>query len=141
MEPTTDRSRERLIIGAGGLLLLVSLFLPWSSVGGTSQTGWEMFSSTDIYLLIVACVAMLAALTGGRIGLFRPDVSINGAADILSVVASILLVWLLAFDWDDGASRDVGVWLALVAAVAVMGAAGDYRPLRGGAPWFARLDR
>ena len=136
MEPTD--SRRQLIVGAGGALLLVSLFLPWAKAGGESATGWEMSTTTDIYLLIAALIAIVAAVTGGHIGLFRPDVSLMGAADILNVIASVLLVWLLFFDFPDGLDRGVGAFLALAgAAVAACGAA-DWRPLKG-APTFPRL--
>ena len=136
---TSDRGRERLIIGAGGLLLLVALFLPWASVGGVDRSGFELFAMADLYLLIVALIALVAALTGGRIGLFRPDVSFNGAADMLAVIATVLLVWFLAFDFPEGAGREVGAFLALIGAAVAAGGAGDYRVLRG-APTFPRLD-
>lgn len=136
MEPTD--SRRQLIVGVGGVLLLVSLFLPWAKAGGESATGWELSTTTDIYLLIAALTAIVAAATGGHIGLFRPDVSLMGAADILNVIASVLLVWLLLFDFPDGIDRGVGAFLALAgAAVAALGAA-DWRPLKG-APLFPRL--
>jgi drug/metabolite transporter (DMT)-like permease len=89
--------------------------------------------------LIVGLVAIAAALTWGRYGLFRPDLSMNGAADLLGLVATILLVWLILFDFPSGASREVGVFLALVAAIAIAGGVGDYRTLRG-APLFPRID-
>ena len=136
MEPTG--TRRQLIVGVGGALLFISLFLPWEKAGGASVTGWQASTTTDIYLAIAALIAMLAAVTGGHIGLFRPDVSLMGAADILNVIASLLLVWLLVFDFPDGADRGIGAILALVgAAVAACGAA-DWRPLKG-APVFPRL--
>ncbi len=42
-----------------------------------------------------------------------------------------------AFDFPEGASREIGVFLALIGAMAVAGGAGDYAPLRG-APWFPK---
>ena len=136
MEPTDKR--RQLIVGAGGALLLVSLFLPWAKAGGESATGWEMSTTTDVYLLIAALVAIVAAVTGGHVGLFRPDVSLMGAADLLNVTASVLLVWLLFFDFPDGLDREAGAFLALAgAAIAACGAA-DWRPLKG-APMFPRL--
>lgn len=128
----------RLIVGAGGATLLVSLFLPWADAGGTTRSGWELWTGADVVLLLVAIVAVTAALSGGRIGLFRPDLSLNGAADLLGVVGTLLVVWLAFFDFPADASRGAGVFLALAGVVAVMGGAGDYRVLRG-APAFPRL--
>lgn len=122
----------QLIAGAGGALLIASLFLPWADVEGVDRSGWELWTMADVFLLIAGLTALGAAITGGRIGLFRPDLSLNGATDLLGVVATVLLTWLIAFDFPEGASREIGVYLALIAAIAIMGGAGDYRVLRGG---------
>lgn len=129
----------QLITGAGGVLLIVSLLLPWAETGGTSRTGFELLTIGDVFLLIVGLVAIAAALTWGRYGLFRPDLSLNGAADLLGVVATILLAWLILFDFPSGANREVGVFLALIAATAIAGGVRDYSTLRG-APLFPRID-
>jgi uncharacterized membrane protein len=128
----------QLIAGAGGLLLIVSLFLPWAGTAEANRTGFELLTMTDVFLLIVGLVAIGAALTWGRYGLFRADVSANGAADLLGVVATILVVYLL-LDFPPGAGREIGVFLALVATIAIAGGAGDYSTLRG-APLFPRID-
>ena len=120
----------QLIAGAGGVLLIVSLFLPWVEAQGTSQSGWEFSTMSDLFFLIAGLVAIAAAITGGRIGLFRPDVSVNGAADTLGVVATVLLAWLLIFDLPNGASAEIGLFLALAGAIAIMGGAGDYSMFR-----------
>jgi fumarate reductase subunit D len=138
----TSRATEvgRAIAAVGGVLLIVSLFLPWASVDGTNKSGFELLTIADVFLLIVALVALWAALTWGRFGLFRPDVSVNGAADLLAVVASIVLVWFVVFDFPSGAHRGVGAFLALVATIAVAGGTGDYGVLRGAA-LFPRIDQ
>ena len=132
----SGRGPLRLAIGGGGALLIGSLFMPWA--GGRS--GWELFTTTDVYFLIVGVVALAAAITGGRWGLFRADVSLNGAADLLGIVAIVLIAWLLIFDFPDGSSRGAGVFVALAASMLISGAAGDYGVMRG-ASWFPRLDR
>ncbi len=66
----------------------------------------------DVFFLIVGLVAIGMALTGGRLGLFRPDLSLSGAADLLGLVATVLLTWLVTFDFPEGASREIGVFLA-----------------------------
>jgi hypothetical protein len=129
----------QLITGAGGVLLIVSLFLPWAGAEETHQTGFELLTIGDVFLLIVGLVAIAAALTWERYGLFRPDLSLNGAADLLGVVATILLVWLTIFDFPSGDSRETGVFLGLAAAIAIACGVGDYSTLRG-APLFPRID-
>jgi hypothetical protein len=118
----------RLLAGCGGALLIGSLFMPWSdSAAGVSQSGWEALTAFDGLLLITALLGLAAALTGGRFGFFRPDLSLNATADIVAVIAATLLAWLLAFDWPSGVSRQAGVWLALVATAAIATGAGDFR--------------
>ena len=136
---STKRGLGHLICGVGGALLIVSLFLPWGSVGDVDRSGWEFWTMADIFLLICGVVAVTAAITGGRFGVFRPDMSLNGAADLLGVVATILLAWLVLFDFPEGAGREIGVYLALISAIAVMGGAGDYGTLRG-EPLFPPTD-
>lgn len=134
---STKYGLGQLICGTGGALLIVSLFLPWASAGDVDLSGWELWTMADVLLLIVGVVAIGAASTGGRFGLFRPDMSLNGAADLLGVVATVLLAWLILFDFPSGASREIGVFLALIGAMAVAGGAGDYATLRG-APLFPK---
>jgi len=129
----------QLITGAGGALLIVSLFLPWVDAAKADQTGFELLTMGDVFLLIAGLVAIGAALTWGRFGLFRPDLSLTGAADLLGVVATIVVAWLILSDFPPDASREIGVYLALVATIAIAGGAGDYSTLRG-APLFPRID-
>jgi hypothetical protein len=132
---STKHGLGQLICGLGGALLIASLFLPWASAADVEQDAWELWTMSDVFLLVVGLVAVGAAVTGGRFGVFRPDLSLNGAADLLGIVATILIAWLILFDFPSGASREIGVFLALIAAMAVAGGAGDYRTLRG-APLF-----
>jgi hypothetical protein len=129
------RAPLRLAIGGGGILLIGSLFLPWAD----GLSGWELLTTADVFFLIVGIVALAAAITGGRVGVFRPDVSLDGAADLFSLAAIVLIAWRAIFDFPAGASRGVGIFVALGAAAAIAAAAGDYRVLRG-ASWFPRLD-
>ena len=118
----------RLLAGAGGALLIVSLFLPWAdSLDGASRNGWELSRTTDVFLVIVGVLGIAAGTTGGRFGFFRPDLSLNATADILGVVATIVLGWLILFDFPSGAGREAGVYLALVAGFAISCGAGDFR--------------
>lgn len=118
----------RLLAGAGGVLLLVSLFLPWADNSiGASRNGWELAATSDVLFVIVGVCGIAAAITGGGFGFFRPDVSLNGATDILGVAAAIVLGWLILFDFPSDASRAIGVYVALLGALAIACGAGDFR--------------
>jgi hypothetical protein len=126
---TINPGLGRVIAGAGGLLLLVSLFLPWADhAGGASQSGWEASGSSDVLFVIAALLGLAAAITGGRIAFFRPDVSLNGAADMIAVAATTVLAWLLLADFPAGAARGAGIYLGLAGAAAIACGAGDFRP-------------
>jgi hypothetical protein len=124
------RARQgRLIAGVGGLMLFGFLFLPWFGEGGLNSTGWEGQSTTDIYLLITAMVAVAAALPSTR-ALLLPGVTMPGAAALLGGVGTVLLIWLSFIDFPSGADRKVGVYLALLAAIVIT--IGGYMSAQGG---------
>jgi hypothetical protein len=75
------------------------------------------------------------AITGGQYGIGRADVSLIGATDLLNTTAIVLLAWLI-FDFPEHATRQAGVYGALVLVTITGLAVADYRPLRR-APWFA----
>src|SRR3954463_6750126 len=117
MEPK-QVGQGRLIAGLGGLMLFAFLFLPWFSADSVNQSGWEGQSSTDIYMLITAMVAVAAALPGTR-AMLVPGVTMSGAATLLGGVATVLLIWLSFIDVPSGEGREVGIYLALVAALVI----------------------
>jgi hypothetical protein len=117
----------RWIAGCGGALLIAALFMPWSGSGGVRENGWDALSLSDVFFLITGVCGVVAAITGGRFGFFRRDLSWNGMTDILGVISAFLIGWLLLFDFPSGASREVGAYLALVGAAAVATGAGDFR--------------
>jgi hypothetical protein len=134
---TTRLSQGQLIAAGGGVLLFIFLFLPWFGAGEESLSGWEGQSSTDVYLLITATVAVATAINAGR-GVLIPGMSLNAATALLGAVGTILLLWLTVFDFPDGEDRKIGLYLSLlaVAAIAVGGylaardEAGPARPVR-----------
>lgn len=125
---TINPGLGRLLAGAGGALLIASLFLPWlENPGGGTRDGWEVLAATDVLLLVTGLLAVAAAITGGRFGFFRPDMSLNATADIFGVVSAIVVGSWLLFDVPSGASSEVGSYLALIAAIVVACGAGDFR--------------
>ena len=131
---TVNPALGRLLAGCGGVLLIASLFMPWSEVAGVTRTGWETVSVWDVFVFITGVCGIAAAITGGRFGFFRRDLSFNGMTDIFGVILGILIAWLILFDFPSGASREVGVYLALAGAAAVATGAGDFRVTS----WFPR---
>ena len=126
---------SRLVTGAGGALLIVSLFLPWAEVDGVAVTGWELWRTADVLFVFTGVMALGVAMSGGHFGLFRPDMSLRGAADLLGVASTLLIGWLILVEFPPDAGYEPGVFLALFLAFAISCGAADWRVLRG-APMF-----
>lgn len=124
---TINPALGRLLAAVGGALLIASLFMSWSETAGVTSNGWQTINTWDVFLAITGACGIAAAITGGRFGFFRPDLSFNGMTDIFGVIAGILIAWLILFDFPSDANREVGVYIALVGAVAVATGAGDFR--------------
>ena len=125
---------RRLIAGVGGAVLIASLFLTWAGVEGVHQTGWEFNAVAAVLFLVAGVFGIATAITGGQYGVGRPDLSLIAATDLLNTTSMLLLAWLI-FDFPEHATREPGVFGALISAAITAFAVADYRPLRG-APWF-----
>lgn len=136
---TTTPMYRRLIAGAGGASLIATLFLPWAAVGGIDRTGWEFNAVAAALFLAAGAFGIATAITGGQFGAGRPDLSLIAATDLLNTTSMLLLAWLIPFDFPEHATRQPGVFGALIASAATAFAVADYRPLRG-APWFPRME-
>ena len=123
---TINAGAGRLLAGLGGALLLASLFLSWSESGPEAQSGWKHLATWDVFLAITGVCGIVAAVTGGRFGFFRPDLSFNAMTDIFGVMASILIAWHV-FDFPSGADQQAGIYVALAGALVIATGAGDFR--------------
>lgn len=126
---------RRLIAGIGGAALILALFLPWASVQGVNRTGWEFNTVAAVLFLVAGVFGIATAITGGQYGVGRPDLSLIAATDLLNTTSMLLLAWLIPFDFPEQATRQPGIFGALISAAATAFAVADYRPLQG-APWF-----
>jgi hypothetical protein len=105
-----------IIVAAGALLLLVSLFLDWYGAG---VSAWDAFEVVDLLLAALAIAAIVAA-----VGALAPD---TGALDRrwLPVLVAAIVVLVVASIINPppaaaGASADIGAWIAFGAAIAML---------------------
>jgi hypothetical protein len=137
------------LTGLAGLALLVSLFLPWYGLSGHTVSGWESLTVIDVVLAIVGLGALaLPAVTAMQRTASVPQALTALVLPFALVAAVLALIRLLhtpdlagAFSgsgWttyaplDSSAggldpSREIGVWLAAAASIAVF--AFDYRSM------------
>ncbi|HWC28206.1 MAG TPA: hypothetical protein VG474_16570 [Solirubrobacteraceae bacterium] len=104
-----------LLVGAGAILLFVSLFLEWYQPG---IDAWEVFEVWDLVLAALAIAALV--VVASRLGYGPP----RPASWVLAAAIAALVIVLYAIldpppvvgglpDGDPG----TGLWLALVAAI------------------------
>jgi hypothetical protein len=123
-----------MIAAAGGVVLIISLFLDWIS-GVTLQyagvslssggaTAFDAFSAMDIIMLLIGIAAIaLAAISAS-------GASVNLPFDLALAIA---LLGVMTFGWVVGwdleiPNAGIGAWLALLAAAAI--AYGGFETMR-----------
>lgn len=124
---TSRLSRGQMIAAAGGGLLIISLFLHW----GAGQSAFDSFSVVDILMLIVGVAALVFGLA--------PAVGAAASMPPRSpwIVAALGIAVLgFAFGLELEVSGDVGVWLAVLASIAIA-----YGAYEAGSPAAARAPR
>jgi hypothetical protein len=101
--------------------MLISLFLPWYSAGGTDLTAWESMALDDVILAITAILAIAAAFVVGVPRLSSVSVAITSLAILPAVVCLVVTVYRLISPAPPvDVSLEVGAWLGLAAALAIV---------------------
>jgi hypothetical protein len=114
------------IAGVSGLVLLVSLFLPWYEVEGVQLdvSAFEAFSAFDVLLVLVALagmavVAVIAVQEAPAVG-----IAVEALLTLVAAVVSILLFFRVLnlpdpLDSIPGAGRTAFPWVGLAATLGV----------------------
>jgi hypothetical protein len=143
-----------MIAGVGGIVLLISLFLPWYGVSvdvagfsaSESASGWEVLSLIDIILFLCAVVA-IAVVAGQALGSLPTDLP----AGLVLFAAGALALLLCVFRIIDipapgdvpdevDLSRKIGVFIALLSSAAIGYAGWRANAERPGGPGRATPD-
>jgi hypothetical protein len=115
--PPTRLSYGALVAGAGGLLLILSLFLDWVGAGGFGANGWDLFSIMDFFLLLVGLAAVaFAAIEALGLQVSLPFNRVR-ALTVLGIIATSF-VWGLLVESDH---IKFGFILAALSAAAILG--------------------
>jgi hypothetical protein len=108
------------LAGASGVLLIVSLFLPWYSAGGQELNAWDSMGFDDVILAISGSLAVGAAVVVAVKRLAGFSVAATSLALLPAAVALIVTVYRVispapAID----VSLEIGAWLALASAIGI----------------------
>jgi hypothetical protein len=120
--------RAEPLAGLGGVLLLVSLFLPWYGVqlppargnlvpfGPEDLSGWQALGVIDVVLALLALLAIAVPVVS--LATRGPAKSVGTAvlASAFGWLAVLLVLIRLVFGPDDLDLRS-GIWLALAGAL------------------------
>ena len=103
-----------LLIGAGAILLFVSLFLEWYEPG---IDAWEIFEVWDLVLALLAVTAFVAV--AGRLGFGppRPASWLIGPAAAALVIVLFNIINPPPLTPDIDGDPGTGLWLAFAAAI------------------------
>lgn len=108
------------LTGLTGLVLLVSLFLPWYGLGGNSADAWNALTVIDVILALVALAAVGVPIVAAT---QRTPAMLHAYTQLLAplaLVAAILAVLRLVDLPGSVDSREAGVWIGAVTAIALL---------------------
>ena len=110
---TSKLSQGQMVASTGGLVLIISLFLQW----GGGQSAFQSFSDVDILMFFVGLAAIVFGLS--------PALGIPPRlpAGVLTGLGIAVTGWAAGIELE--ISGDVGVWLALLASIAIAWGAHD----------------
>jgi hypothetical protein len=122
-----------IVAGVGGVVLLISLFLPWYGVSvdvagfsaSESGSGWEVLSFIDILLFLIS-VAAIAIVVAKAAGALPAEVPAPVVLLGLGALAVLLVIYRIIDIPTEGdvpdqvdLSRKIGIFIALVGSAAV----------------------
>jgi hypothetical protein len=121
---TSRLSQGQTIAAVGGLVLIISLFLDWTSgvtitIGvtsiSTSGNAWDVFSGMDILMALVGLAAIAIAGATMTNASVDPPVKLDLVLALLGVGT---IGWALGWDLENP-NAGLGAWLGLLAAIAI----------------------
>lgn len=104
-----------VLAALGGLLLALSLFLPWFG----DANGWEAFETLDLVLAALALAAIAAAAAGAGL-LSAPSPRLLAPLGALTLVVVVVQLVEPPPAIARDADLDAGAWLALAGAALVL---------------------
>jgi purine-cytosine permease-like protein len=122
------------LAAAGGLVLLVVMFLGWYGAEDVTLSAWEAFAVTDVLLALLALLALgVAVTTVTQRGPALP-VGLGVITTALALVALIALLYRILNEPgpDDLVEVRAGAWLGVLAALLVL--AGAWHSIADEAP-------
>src|SRR3954469_21627051 len=81
------------LTGLSGLVLFVSLFLPWYGAGGLTGNAWESFAYVDLILALTGLAAIALVVVTARSRAAAVPLTMAGWLRWLALVAALLAIY------------------------------------------------
>jgi hypothetical protein len=105
------------LVGAAGLLLLVSLFLPWYR----DTTGWEAFSIIDLILALLALAAISVPIVTATHRVPALPLALESLVALFALLGLVLVLIRVLNLPGEADGREAGLWLALIGTLGIFG--------------------
>ena len=114
-------SKQRLILAATGVALVVGFFLPWLDISGVRGTvsGWEMVNTSGLDWF-TRIALFLCPLAGFMLTLAALGKSKSASSIALAAGGGVLGYTFYKLAWGFVKVTGVGLWLVLAAAVVAL---------------------
>jgi hypothetical protein len=109
------------IVGACGLLLLISLFLDW--YGDPSETAWEAFSVLDLILVLLALSAISVPVVTATHRVPALPLAIESLTALFGFLGVLLVAIRVLNLPGEADGREIGLWIGLVATLGILAGA------------------
>jgi hypothetical protein len=117
------------VAALSGIVLLVSLFLPWYGAGAEGDaSGWEALAAVDIALALVAAfgVGLLVITASQRVP--AVPIALSAVVTFVGLIGMVLAAIRLVSVPDGLDGREAGVWLGLLGTIGII--AGGWLAMR-----------
>jgi hypothetical protein len=117
------------VAALSGIVLLVSLFLPWYGAGAEGDaSGWEALAAVDIALALVAAfgVGLLVITASQRVP--AVPIALSAVVTFVGLIGMVLAAIRLVSVPDGLDGREAGVWLGLLGTIGIV--AGGWLAMR-----------
>jgi hypothetical protein len=106
-----------------GLVLLVSLWLPWysgSSPAGSSLSGWESLAALDVLLALMAATAVALLIVTATQSVPAVPIALSVFVTLAGMLGVLLVVIRILSLPEAADGRKWGLWLALASTVGIV---------------------
>jgi peptidoglycan/LPS O-acetylase OafA/YrhL len=114
------------IAALSGVVLLVSLFLPWygGDPGAEDASAWEALAAVDVTLALVAAFAVSLLVVTASQRVPAVPIALSALVTLVGLIGLVLVLVRLASVPDGLDGREYGVWLGLLGTIGIVAGGG-----------------